>query len=79
MEKINVAEYLDQVKNMNYFTVVKQLHEPLPFNGVIPFDIKINKEGIAAFKVLATSCEDAFSRVDAWIESLDQDPSDDYL
>lgn len=79
MEKINIKEYLDQVKNMEFFTVKKQLLEPLPFNGPIPFDIKINKAGVAAFKVLATSKDDALRKVEDWISGLYNDPSTDYL
>jgi hypothetical protein len=79
MEKLNIKEYLDSVKNMEFFTVKKQLLEPLPFNGPIPFDIKINKAGVAAFKVLATSKDDALRKVDDWISGLYNDPSEDYL
>ena len=79
MKKIDVTTLLDKVKNMEYFTVKKQLTEPLPFNGVIPFDIKINKAGVASFKVLATSKEDALRKVEEWIDALYTDPNQDYL
>ena len=79
MEKIDIKDYLDKVKSMEFFTVKKQLDEPLPFNGPIPFDIKINKAGVAAFKVLATSKEDALRKVEEWIEGLYNDPGEDFL
>ena len=66
-------------KNMQYFTVRKQLTEPLPFNGSVPFDIKINKAGVAMFKVLASSKEEADQQVTDWIYGLFNDPSEDFL
>lgn len=75
MKKTDVTSYLDKVKNMEYFTVKKQLTEPLPFNGVIPFDIKINKAGVASFKVLASTKEEALRKVEEWIDALYSDPS----
>ena len=78
MEKIDVLGYLNKVKNMQYFTVRKQLTEPLPFNGSVPFDIKINKAGVAMFKVLASSKEEADQQVTDWIYGLFNDPSEDF-
>jgi hypothetical protein len=78
MEKIDIKKYLEQVKSMEYFTVKKQLSEPLPFNGTIPFDIKINKAGVAMFKVLAATKEDALRKVEDWINGLYNDPTEDF-
>lgn len=73
MKKTDVTSYLEKVKNMEYFTVKKQIDEPLPFNGVIPFDIKINKAGVASFKVLASSKDEALRKVDEWLDGLYND------
>ena len=50
--KIDVNKILNRIKNLEYYTVTLELYEPIPFNGVVPFDINI-KGDVATFKVLA--------------------------
>jgi len=64
MSKFNVKALMDKIKTMQYYDVVIPLEEPLVFRGVVPFDVKINKDNIAQFKILAESYERAESK--AW-------------
>ena len=64
MSKFDVKGLMDRIKTMQYYNVVIALEEPLDFRGPVPFDIKINKNNIAQFKILAESYEHAESR--AW-------------
>ena len=64
---------LDNIKGMDYFTVTIQLNEPIQFNGVVPFDMSINKDLLAKFKVLASNKDDAMTKVMEYLLSLKED------
>ena len=49
---IDVLKILDRIKNLEYHEVTLELYQPIPFNGIVPFDIKITGD-VATFRVLA--------------------------
>jgi hypothetical protein len=49
---IDVTKILDRIKNLEYHEVTLELYQPIAFNGIVPFDIKI-KGDVATFRVLA--------------------------
>ena len=59
MSDFNVRDLMDRIKNMQYYQVVIPLEEDIEFNGPVPFDIKINKDKIAQFNILASNYEEA--------------------
>jgi len=70
---MDIREMLDNIKGMDYFTVTIQLNEPIQFNGVVPFDMSINKDLLAKFKVLASNKDDAMTKVMEYLLSLKED------
>lgn len=64
MSDFNVRDLMDRIKNMQYYKVVIPLEEDIEFNGPVPFDIKINKDKIAQFNILASTYEEAEQK--AW-------------
>ena len=67
---MDIKEMLDNIKGMDYFTVTIQLNEPIRFNGIVPFDISVNKDHLAKFKVLASNKDDAMTKVMEYLLSL---------
>ena len=65
----DVNKLLNNIKNSQYFNVTLDLYQPIPFNGVVPFDIKI-KGDIATFKVLAEDYEQAERKVYDFLKEL---------
>jgi len=59
MSEFNVRDLMDRIKSMQYYKVVIPLEEDIEFNGPVPFDIKINKDKIAQFNILASDYETA--------------------
>ena len=70
---MEIKQILDNIKGMDYFTVTIQLNAPLQFNGVVPFDMSINKDHLAKFKVLARNKDDAMTKVMEYLLSLKED------
>jgi hypothetical protein len=70
---MEIKQLLDNIKGMDYFTVTIQLNAPLQFNGVVPFDMSINKDHLAKFKVLARDKDDAMTKVMEYLLSLKED------
>jgi hypothetical protein len=70
---MEIKQLLDNIKGMDYFTVTIQLNAPLQFNGVVPFDMSINKDHLAKFKVLARNKDDAMTKVMEYLLSLKED------
>jgi hypothetical protein len=70
---MEIKQLLDNIKGMDYFTVTIQLNAPLQFNGVVPFDMSINKDHLAKFKVLASNKDDAMTKVMEYLLSLKED------
>ena len=67
--KVDVTKILDKIKNLEYYDVTIELYQPIPFNGVVPFDIKI-KGDIATFKVLAEDYVQAEEKVMDFLRGL---------
>jgi hypothetical protein len=64
-----VNNLINKIKNSQYFNVTLDLYQPIPFNGVVPFDIKI-KGDIATFKVLAEDYDQAERKVYDYLKEL---------
>ena len=68
---VDVKALLDTIKGKKYYEIVVELTEPLRFNGVVPFDMKV--EGMTAtFKVLAESEVIAESMVFRYLMNLEE-------
>jgi hypothetical protein len=63
-----------RAKAMQSFRIVKQLDDAdIIFSaGVVPFDLKINKDGRMTATVYALTLEEANDQVDAWIKHLEE-------
>jgi hypothetical protein len=63
-----------RAKAMQSFRIVKQLDDAdIIFSaGVVPFDLKINKDGRMTVTVYALTLEEANDQVDAWIKHLEE-------
>ncbi len=55
MEKFDVRQIIDRISQMQYYKIIIPLEDELEFRGPVPFDIKINKDGLAQFTILASS------------------------
>jgi hypothetical protein len=55
----DVRKIMDRVKQLQEFSVIVQVPDNFAFYGVVPYDIKIFKNGHAVVKVLAASVEEA--------------------
>ena len=64
-----INKLLNNIKNSQYFNVTLDLYQPIPFNGVVPFDIKM-KGDIATFKVLAEDYDQAERKVFDYLKEL---------
>jgi hypothetical protein len=67
-----IKEIMNRIKELSYHDVTIALSAPLKFNGVIPFDTKINGD-LATFKVLAETYDEAECKVWDYIRSLDDE------
>ena len=68
---VDIKALLDTIKGKKYYEIVVELTEPLRFNGVVPFDMKV--EGMTAtFKVLAESEVIAESMVFRYLMNLEE-------
>lgn len=65
----DINKLLNKIKNSQYYNVTLDLYQPIPFNGVVPFDIKI-KGDIATFKVLAEDYQQAERKVYDFLKEL---------
>lgn len=66
---IDITKILNRIKNLEYYNVTLELYEPIPFNGVVPFDINI-KGDVATFKVLAEDYVQAETMVMDFLRGL---------
>ena len=64
-----INNLINKIKNSQYYNVTLDLYQPIPFNGVVPFDIKI-KGDIATFKVLAEDYDQAEQKVFDYLKEL---------
>jgi hypothetical protein len=70
-----------RAKSMQTFQITRQLDDAdVIFSaGVVPFDLKMNREGKLTATVHAMTREDAEQQVDSWIKQLEQGEDDDWL
>ena len=70
-----------RAKSMQTFQITRQLDDAdVIFSaGVVPFDLKMNREGQLTASVHAMTREDAEQQVDSWIKQLEQGEDDDWL
>ena len=57
-----------RAKNLQEFVVTTDVPEDFRFNGVVPFDIEIKENEIAA-KVYAVDFNEAVTTLDKWLET----------
>jgi hypothetical protein len=69
---ITLKEMFERIKGLTYHEVTIELHEPLRFNGTVPFNTKIVGD-MATFSVLAETYAEAECKVWDYIRSLDED------
>jgi hypothetical protein len=71
---------ISRAKAMQTFRIMRQLDDAdIIFSaGVVPFDLKINKDGRMTATVHAMTLEEANEQVDAWIKRLEQGDDDDW-
>ena len=64
----NVVDALiNRAKQLTEFEIYSYVDGPIQFDGVVPFNISINKN-VATFKVFALSKEEAKHQVDEWLK-----------
>jgi len=72
----NIADALiGRAKTMQSFKIVRLLEDrSIIFRaGVIPFDLKINKDGLMTATVYAQTLTEAQEQIDSWLQSLEED------
>lgn len=67
-----IEEIMQRIKNLNEFEVTKNIPEDFAFNGVIPFDIKI-QGNVGKFKVIAVDIDEAEQKVTKYIKDNTQE------
>jgi hypothetical protein len=69
-----------RAKSMQTFQITRQLDDAdVIFSaGVVPFDLKMNREGRLTATVHAMTLEDAEQQVDSWINHLESGDDDDW-
>ena len=67
-----IKEMMNRIKSLSYHEVTIALSSPLQFNGVVPFDTKIEGD-LATFSVLAETYDEAECKVWDYIRSLDDE------
>jgi hypothetical protein len=69
MNSVDMANHLIfRAKHLSEFIVITEVPDGLTFNGVVPFDIKIEDGQISA-KVWAIDFDEAVHRFDEFLES----------
>lgn len=65
---------ISKAKAMQTFRIVRQLdNADIIFSaGVVPFDLKINKNGRMVATVYAITLEEAENQVDSWLRQLEE-------
>lgn len=65
---------IQRAKDMQTFRIMRQLDDAdIIFSaGIVPFDLKINKNGQMVATVHAMTIEEANEQVDAWIRHLEE-------
>jgi hypothetical protein len=71
---------ISRAKAMQTFQITRQLDDAdIIFSaGVVPFDLKMNREGRLTATVHAMTREDAEQQVDSWINHLESGEDDDW-
>lgn len=59
---------MNRVKNLQEFTIIRELPETFQFDGKVPYDMKIT-ENTAYIKVYAVDIDEANKRVDDFLTS----------
>jgi hypothetical protein len=67
-------ELIEKARTMQTFQITRHLDDPdLIFSaGVVPFDLKMNREGRLTATVHCMTREEAESQVDSWIRHLEE-------
>jgi len=59
---------IERVMKMQTFRIITPMPDDFEFNGRVPFDIKINKEGVMTCTVHALTFEEAKKQVDEYLQ-----------
>ena len=69
MNSVDMAnELIKRAQHLQEFTVTTEVPGDFRFNGVVPFDMRIDEETIYA-KVYAMDFDEAVKRLDEWLET----------
>jgi hypothetical protein len=60
--------FINRAKNLQEFEVTTRVPDEFQFNGVVPFDMRIEDSTIYA-KVWAINFDEAVKRLDDWLET----------
>jgi hypothetical protein len=64
-----INQIMDRIKNLQEFTIEVDLPEGFKLHGSIPYDTKISNNK-AKFNVYAVSYDEAYTKVNQYIEKL---------
>ena len=64
----DMTKIMNRVKNLQEFTIEREVPEHFVFTGQVPYDMKIS-DGMAYIKVYAVDLDEANQRVDDFIKS----------
>lgn len=73
-------ELINKARTMQTFHVTRHLDDPdIIFSaGVVPFDLKMNREGRMTATVHCMTEDEANEQVDSWIRHLEEGEDDDW-
>ena len=60
--------FINRAKNLKEFTITTHVPDDFRFNGLVPFDLKIN-DGFIEAKVYGIEFEEACLKFDNWLET----------
>lgn len=71
----DVRAIMDRIKNLKEFTIKRKVPDNFTLNGKMPYDIKLDSNGIISVKLMAVDKTEAERRVSEFISGM----NDDYM
>jgi hypothetical protein len=71
----DVRAIMDRIKNLKEFTIKRAVPDNFTLNGKMPYDIKLDSNGIISVKLMAVDKAEAERRVNEFISGM----NDDYM
>lgn len=62
------SDLIQRAMHMQTFKLLREIPDTFEFRGTVPFDVKINREGLMTFTVHALNLEEANAMVDRYLE-----------